>query len=246
MKKHVSKTLSQEEQTILANIKSLADEIMSSSSSSPSEDQKQAEENPIIKADDEMKDEKDDVEKTKNEDIDDMDDKGEKVKVSKAETTTPSDSATANDDAEARIVDVLSTLTEESVDAVAKAIQKIQKARSRNVAKSESPALVSALVELTRVVKDISSRQVETENAFGNLLEGLGVTKQIESEINKEKSVNRKGPIFDQDNSLLAKSLGDLISTMKGNSVQKNIRTDNSSIVQKNLETAVQSLIQAK
>jgi hypothetical protein len=139
---------------------------------------------------------------------------------------------------------VLSTLTEENVDAVAKAVARFKSRRGSGVAKSQQSPIVSAIAELSRVVKDISARQIESETAFGNLLEGLGVTKQLEK-ANAGNRVAKSGrPVYANDNERLAKSLTDVMNMMKGQQVEKTKDAgSNSSTVRKNMDTAVASLL---
>jgi hypothetical protein len=259
IKNQIRKALSDEEQTILANIKSLTEELMSANSQTQApgmEDDTveaglsanlETDENisGLLKRNDD-EDEDDEVKKTKNEDIDNMDDKDDKDEtVSKDIVSTPSDVATARDSTESRMLDVMSTLTEENVDDVKKAISLIRKARSRQVAKSQSAPIVSAITELAHVVKDISSRQIEQEQAFTNLLDGLGVTKHIESAMSKDNVVRKGKPIMHNDNHELMKSLTGLMNSMKtGNAVEKNEAGSNPNRIRKNLETAVSSFLQ--
>ena len=258
IKNQIRKALSDEEQTILANIKSLTDELMSANSQTQApgmeDDTVEAGLSANLETDEDIggllkrsddEDEDDAVKKTKNEDIDNMDDMDETVAVSKDIVSTPSDVATARDSTESRMLDVMSTLTEENVDDVKKAISLIRKARSRQVAKSQSAPIVSAITELAKVVKDISSRQIEQEQAFTNLLDGLGVTKHIESAMSKDNVVRKGKPIMHSDNHELMKSLTALMSSMKtGNAVEKNEAGSNPNRIRKNLETAVSSFLQ--
>ena len=251
----VNKALSQEEQTILANIKSLTEELMSANAStgmdagSPAGDGAEKADlgmtGVLGQQGQEPDGDEDKLNKSKNENIDDMDDKGQKVKLEKDITATPSDGETASSDAEQRMDEVLTGLTEENVESVAKAIARIQKTRQVN--KSASSPIVSAINELARVVKDISSRQMEQETAFGNLLDGLGVTKQIETAMGADRVEKSRTPIFANDNSRLAKSLADVMTLMKGQTVEKTERVgDSANTVRKNMETAVSSLIPRK
>jgi hypothetical protein len=249
----VNKALSTEEQTILANIKSLTEELMSASAGSDmgaGTDVSTADKadlgigGMLGRPGQEPDGDEDKMRKSKNEDIDNMDDKDKKAMLAKDITATPGDGTDANDDAEERMEDVLTGLTEENVEAVAKAIDKY---RAKKVAKSASPSIVTAIMELSRVVKDISSRQMESETALSNVLEGLGVTKQIESAINEDRHVAKSGtPIF-HDNDKVAKSLADVMTMLKGQEVKKEQGAgSNANTVRKNMDTAVSSLLGRK
>lgn len=128
--------------------------------------------------------------------------KKEEDEVTKSTIDTSSDAATANDDAEGRIEDPLTDITEETIDEVAKAILKKMNFKTgvKKSAKNDSSSSNKILAELVKINKGLLARQAETENAIGILINGLGIAKEIENNysVNKEKEI-RKGLNNPQD-----------------------------------------------
>jgi len=128
----------------------------------------------------------------------------------KALETTPSDAPTANDDVEARIDDVLPPETEDNIDEVAKAIAKLLGGRS--VAKSAIKQ-VDPLTQVLEKIVTVQKSQAETTNemmaAFSNLLDGMGITEQMN--VAKSAIAKKSEPIMTQDNEAVVNVLKGLL-----------------------------------
>ena len=157
--KKVEKALSPEEMTALGNIQSILSEIMQMNPEAGMEDQTQE----FAKTEDED----DDVEKTLE--------------------TTASESGTASDDAETRLEEGQTEVSEDNAETIAKAIASILK--PAKVEKKKDP-LHDVLLEMAKVQKSSQEQVLELSEAFGNILSGLGIAKQIEIAKEEKKVVD--------------------------------------------------------
>ena len=249
----INKTLSQEEQTIVKNIQSLIKELLSATGAKM--ESEGVEGQPVIenpeqistksnpedlagKAEEEMTEEEK-LKKAEEDKEKDDDEKAEKARVLKDQTNTPSDVATANDDAEDRLIDALSEVDETNVDEVSKAIRAIKALKAqRNVQKSfiKSPVM-QAVSELAQVVKAVIQNQNNTDQAVTNILNGLGITEQLQTIM---KSETERKPIVDNDNQkgmeYLQKLLGGVVQKSEGAKPEGGQTVlSNGQIVQKNI-----------
>ena len=222
MKKKVQKMLSPEEQTALSNIQSILSELLSMSSNGA--EATPTEEPPVEMAEGEdmMTPEEEETE-------------GKEVKmIIKGMETTPSDAATASDDAEQRMDEVQTEQTEENVNEVAKALLKLLKPQTVKKAKQIDPTTV-ALNQIVQVIKSQNERQSVLEETLGHVLSSMGVMKQLEVAKAEQK---KKQPIVDNDNSAVLKAI---LSELQGGKVQKDeyeSYVSNSQRVKKNLGSA--------
>jgi hypothetical protein len=252
----VNKSLSQEEMTIVNNIQSLIAELKSATGAKADDMGQERMGQPVIQKPEQIsekatdQDEKDDsdVSKTDDEDMDDKDDDKDEAPemVSKDQTNTPSDVATARDKAEDRLIDSLSEVDVENMDEVKKAIKKIKVAKKalqlrKSVNNSE---VASSLHDLAVVVKAVIDNQSQQELALKNILEGLGITKQLEL-VNKSEPANGK-PIMTNDNTNMATFLTSLAKQITKSETPANDKgqtvLSNGQIVQKNLNGMMNSL----
>lgn len=230
--KEVAKALSDEEMTILTNIQSLLGQLMTASEAG-TELEQSAQSLSTQKQEDGDK---------KNDDDDKKDD--DKDKIDKGLETTPSESSSASDPAQERIDETQSPETEESVDEVSKAIATIL--RNGGVAqkkkKPENPVL-KAIEGLTGVVKNLQGNQSTLSTALEKILEGTGITKQLEI-VAKEKGEFIKpqsAPITNIDD--IQKTLAfamEVNKVMKGEKTGKeeiDKKLSNQQIVHKNLNS---------
>lgn len=216
-RRKVEKALSPEETTALSNIQSILSEILQMG---PAEEEMVEE--PIAMAEEDEEDK--DIEKAAEEDMDEEDDD-----VEKGLETTPSESETASDDAVTRLEEVLTEQTEENVSEVAKALltllspKKVKKSK-----KTPTSELTKVLETIVEVQKSSQEQVSDLSEAFGNIIQGLGISKQIE--VSKS---SKKKPAMDQDNqavlALIQKALG-----VKKEEPKSGLR-ENSSVVRKNL-----------
>lgn len=196
----VNKAMSPEEMTVISNIKSQLDQLLSMGGNGappaapPGEQAPPVamSQNPTMKAEDavDIGDMEDGVDKEE----DDMEE------VDKGLESTPSESSTASDDATPRMEEPQSDPSEENVNEVAKAfLQLIQKGQNKPVQKQQTP-LMATLQTVQRVVdvqKAQEKKQVELETALNGILKGLGVMDQLD--IAKSR-VPKSVPITTQDN----------------------------------------------
>jgi hypothetical protein len=126
-------------------------------------------------------------EKQMNEEDKKDDEKDEEVKKSTISTPADNDD-TARDDAEKRIDDESTNITDEAIDEVAKAIAK-KLFKSKEVKKSENNLTTNQLLnEIVKVQKSLLARQEETENALSNMIKGLGIADEINKSYEVQKS----------------------------------------------------------
>jgi hypothetical protein len=219
----VKKSMNDQEKVVIDNIYTLLDELKNAENTEDEEAQN-----------DTVEKEATDTTEEQDETVEDKPEKETKAK--KALEQTESDAGEANSDAEDRIDETQSEDNIENIDAVAKAVlQRLVKMSvpKKVVVKSESSELTNAILALVKVAKAQNERIESTEQAFGNLLEGLGVAKQMEI---AEKKVEKKAkPVVSSDPLAVLKQL----LTEAGMQVQKG-EDDNkgeapSSVVHKNL-----------
>jgi len=169
-RRKVEKMLSPEEMTLVSNIGSILEQLMQMGQGGGEEVAPQA----VMESEDSlppMDEEKEDgIEDTK--------------KARKGLEETPSDSSTASDDAEERMEEVIPEQTTENVDEVAKAMRILlgyvnKQNVKKSVKKQESP-LTQVLNKMVEVQKSSQNQIDELATAMTHVLEGLGVTKQLE------------------------------------------------------------------
>lgn len=231
----VEKAVSQEEATILKNIQSLIKEILSTSGVSAEQDRTGA---PPIEEPRQISEKEAGMGQGQGGNGNDNEGK-EEEEVNKDQTNTPSDVATANDDPEDRMMDVLSEVNVENIDEVKKAIAIIKAAKSKMVARKsvDLGPVAKALSDIAIVVKSLVSDQKEMQTAMGNILEGLGVTKQIEQPVQKSGT-----PIVGEDNAVMAKFLSGIVEAVKkSNGDEQNMvrKGTNTEIALKNVESSL-------
>lgn len=225
-KNTVNKALSPEEMTILSNIGSLLDQLKQMSSGDgivEPEEVTEAEDKP----DNETTPEEDSL-------------NGKEVKmIIKGTENTPSDGATASDDAEERMDEVLPDLTEENVSEVEKAFKLILSHLPKTVKKSQPKQTVSPVVTLLNKMVDVQKStqdQIgEIEEALGHILNGIGITKQFE--VSKPKQDDPKVINKAQNDELLS-VLKSLVSDKKESEKKNDPRMSQISHVRKNLSDA--------
>jgi hypothetical protein len=253
----VEKALSQEAQTILSNIGSLLQELQAAEGGSTPPAAKDDTGNPPIqdasqvsaKGEDGMTDE----ERKQHDAAKAAEDKKkeDEAKANKDITATPSDSSTASDDAETRLIDTLTEVDEENVEAVKKAIRTAKAILAAK--KASAPAsVVKGLNDLTAVVTQIARDQIGVQKALSAIFEATGITKQIEESIKAEKSAVSGKPIIDQNNADTLKFLQTIQKSLQGNQDGEKPATDqrspmdNSTKIRKNLEVGLSMMFPLK
>jgi len=178
-----------EEKVLLNNIMSLVQQLLQSEGSEEMTGEEDMQSGNELEANDEVLMALDAEDKE-----DKKDEKDEEV--NKSTIDTPSDGSVANDDSEELIEEPLTNITEETIDEVAKAIlNKIGfKSNVKKSVKNDSSSTNKVLNELVKINKNLLARQEVTENAIGNLINGLGIANEIEkSYAVKEEQQVRKG-----------------------------------------------------
>lgn len=217
----------QEQQSILSNIKSLVSELEQIDEGASTVEDSLAEEEKAQKSNknnrrqvNPMSKDKSKVYKEEDGFIEDdvvaEDDEFSEEEVEKAikairKIMKSDDGTTASDDAEERLEDDIDEETQDNVDEVTKAlkimIRSINKsnkkaiANRRPVQKSSADVdeLKKAVLDLTKVVKSVAIDQKESTQAVENILSGLGVVKRIQKSNDSRRS----------DTSQVRKSAGD-------------------------------------
>lgn len=241
MNSTVNKTLSQEESTIVQNVKALLNELQTVQSATketgaPPIEQPgqissvQAAATPSLPTmTEEEKAKKVAADKKEEEDM------AAKGWVRKDQTNTHSDVAGPRDNATTEMTDMLPEITEENVNEVAKTIAKMLARKS--VKKSADP-VIEALGDLTKVIKSLKDDQSETDKAVTSILEGMGVAKQIEI---AQKSQTTQpaipaAPIVDADNLKMAAYMATVLKDINSQeSVKGQTTLSQGEIVNKNL-----------
>jgi len=167
MGKNVNKALSPEELTALSNIQSIISELvqMSGGVEAPMEEE-------VMMAENEA------PPKEVQEKIDEEDEDS----VNKGIITTPSDSATASDDAVERMEEVQTELTEENVNEVAKALNVLASLQTKKkaVKKSANQLILEEIGKVAGIQKSNQEQIQEVQKALFSVIEGMGITKQFE------------------------------------------------------------------
>lgn len=110
--------------------------------------------------------------------------------IVKALETTPSDGATANDDAEERIDDPLPEPSQENVEEVSKGIQALAAIlgkKSVAVKKSQPSVTERLLAKIVEVQKSTAEQIGDLSEAFEGVFKGLGIADQLRIEVEKEE-----------------------------------------------------------
>jgi hypothetical protein len=239
----VYKALDEEEKTILGNIAALVSELQKGG------------EQPVAES--------------KNEDLDDMDDKGKKVEMAdkpkddeeaakaeddgtgeseeaeKALETTPSDGPTASDDAEDRIDETPSEQTEENVNEVAKQLASLLMGvkKAKKVHKSTNP-LVSTMQDMAEGMKVLKAENQVLGEAMTKLLDGIGVTEQLNVVRKAEEEARKSKPVTNPDMQRLVEFLQS--NVRKSEDEESQVGASNSEVIHKNLGGVAASLFGSK
>lgn len=160
----VEKVLSDQELSILSNIQSMIGELTNMNAGeqageatgveAPAEEEVAMQESPMQTDEDQDGTEEDEIAVKKEE------------------------GPTADDDTETRISDNLPETTDENIDEVKKALLKILGGEKVKKSKPVDPVL-AAIEGLTKVVKSVYAENQQTQSAVANIIEGLGITEQI-------------------------------------------------------------------
>ena len=216
--KKVNKALSPEEATALSNIQSILSEILAMGEGGGEEvlapeEVEMAEAEGMETAEEEAAEEK------------------EVKMILKGIEETASDSATASDDAVKRMEEVQSEESEKNVNEVAKAlILALGAGTVKKSAKRQVDPVIEALGKIVAVQKSSQDQLDELSTAFGHVLEGLGVTKQMEV---AKSQVKKDDPIMN-DNQAIINVLKGLINP-KEKEETSHVYKGNSSVIKKNL-----------
>jgi hypothetical protein len=221
----INKALSQEEMTLISNMKSGLDQLLQMQTASSPVDQTQIAQESINKESvDEM--ETPPIDDKKKEDME---------KAKKAIETTPGDQPAAQDPAEDRIDEVIPEASEEKLNEVAKALLKIINKSQTKVQKSEINPVVSVIDKVVKTLQTQDEKINSMANAFEQLLDGLGVSKQIEI-VQKSQQPERR-PIMNTDKNEVIKFLSDALSQVKKE--EKSDQPNQSNVVRKNLSDPI-------
>lgn len=233
----VMKALSPEETTMLSNISSIIDQLISGAGGEVVEQQEEEENN--MNQEEAFKAENDTESNMKT--TEELDEAIDDEDIEKELVTTQSDSSTASNAAEEIIDETQTELTEGNVDEVAKALSGVLK----NIMKpnQQKPKKVNPLVKVlegvTQVQKSTQEQVNELNTAFSRLLEGLGVTEQMK--VHKASSENSKGTPYTSDPNAqqdVVKSLVEAlqnVSSNKDKTEESNMVGDNREKIRKNL-----------
>lgn len=227
-KRSVKKAMAPEEVAVLSNIQSLIGELMQMSGS-PSPDA--ALDTPS----------EEDVMMAKG--YEGKDDEDEEDKTVKGLENTPSDGVTASDDAEERMDEVETEITEESVQEVAKTLMKLLGGKTKKKS-APAPTMTDLMRSMVEVQKSSQTQINELGTAFENLLTGMGLADQFKiAQKSVKKSVNQ--PNMSNDNEVLMtyikKSLmgENTVDSNEDNSTVRKTKAsqlqNNSQLVRKNL-----------
>lgn len=139
-------------------------------------------------------------EKEEEEEKYDKQEEEEDEKEEKAE----GEGGTASDDAETRIDEANTELTEESLGEVEKGIENLLNEINRKpVKKSANPEYAKVLGKLTAIIQKMFERQNSTDTAIENILNGLGVAKEVKKTYEPKQPKN----ITPRDSDLVVKAL---------------------------------------
>ena len=234
VKADVMKALSTDEMTVLSNIQSLIEQLMQASAGNTQADQSQT-------ADMSMQGQAAKSDEGYKESI--FDD----GKAAKAIVSGTSDAATPEDSKAKDMIDDQLTPepTEENLKSeLAKALATIM-AVSSKVKKSDAPkidnSVVATLNEVTKALKAISDRQDVMAKAFGEVLDGMGVTEQVE--IARKEQDDKRKPIMNADGAAVVKFLADALNSVKKEAQPSNDETDiNGNLISGNAHTIRKNL----
>lgn len=223
--KKVQKMLGQEEATMLSNVQSILSELLSMSETggAPADPA----EVDLAEADPTM-------------DEQDTETEGKEVKmIVKGLEETPSDSATASDDAEERMDEPQTDQSTENVNEVVKALIS---ALGGTVKKSEPKPVdpvTQVLSTMAQVQKANQEQMNDLANVMKNLLEGLGIVEQMKVAKSQEVKTT-SSPSNVAQNLEVLKVIKDALGVKVGPAEVDNsgIRKSNSSIARSNLNDA--------
>lgn len=183
MNSKVTKALTPEEQTLVANIKSLLAEL-EGMQVADQEVEMSGHKAPMVEK----------MEPGEEEEVVGFEYDEE---VDKAIENADADESVANDDAEDRLGDI-PDVDEENVHEVAKMIAHALVQKSGKVRKAApqryDDAVAAALGEVTRVVKSMHQHQAKQDAVLSEVLEGLGVTQSVTG-----KKVQKSKPVQSMD-----------------------------------------------
>ena len=237
----VMKALTPEEKTLLANVKAGIEEILSISDAggAMAENGMQTME-PAAAPQEKQVAMADDAQETTPQLEEAPDEK--KASVKKDTTSQPGDTADAEDPTEKKTEDVIPEGSTEALAEIAKALMALT---GKSVKKSEVAVnpLVSTIASQSQAMKNLNQKVDFLANKFSELLDGMGVTKQLE--IAAEAAKQEAKPVMSTDSDLVMKHLANLI---KGNVApeDKQIGTpqmQNQEIVRKNSRSMAEWLL---
>lgn len=220
MSKKVEKALTPEEATILSNISSLCQELVSmggGEAPAPEEVAMAEGETPPMAEEEEAE--------------------GKEVKmIVKGQETTPSEGATASDNTEERMSEVQTEQTEENVNDVAKQFTSLlMQMAGGNVQKSapkEVNPIVTALSQMADVQKSTQDQLNDLSTALAHVLKGMGVTEQME--IAKAEQKRTENLSNTSGNAEVLKAIQDAVMAMGGTVQKSTEREAPASTVHKN------------
>jgi phosphopantothenate synthetase len=133
--------------------------------------------------------------------------------IEKGLEQTPSDGATASDDVEERVEDPQTDQGEANENEVVKQLLSLLSKNTVKKSVSKEDKVVAAVNELTQVVKTLANRTNDTELAVKNILEGFGISEQVNKSVTATtKQMPQRQP---EDIEAVVKSLG---AILKGDS----------------------------
>lgn len=244
----INKVFSPEEMTALSNISSIINELMqmggndnnSSIVEEELEDNSNVVSNPPARNDQTPSDNTEENEEkevkmiVKNLDL-------KLQKILKGLETTPSESATASDDAEERMDEPMTDLSEENLNAVAKTIALLL--AGKTAVKKSAPkrtALEQILDRIVSVQKSTQEGLDELSVAFGHILKGMGIAEQLEVTKSESDKQVREAQVSKSQNEEMMKFLKQIVDVSKSANNTEETKVSKSSpnsIVRKNLGT---------
>lgn len=102
-----------------------------------------------------------------------------------------------------------------SLAAIAGQLQRIGRPRVAKAAPKQDTLVMSALAEITKVMKSISDRQEQSDTALVNILDGLGVVKAVQK---SEAPV----PVANVDGTAVLQELTSVLKSLNKNNQQDN------------------------
>lgn len=141
---------------------------------------------------------------------------------------------TANEPAENRVEDptLNNELNESEVGKAAlnmlmNLVQKSGPKKVQKAAPKGTDALImNALSEMTTVMKSISEKQSETDKALGSVLEGIGITDEMASQM-VAKSAPTHQPVGNPDSAMIMNAFMEVLKNAGNNPVQQTPQTNN-------------------